>query len=460
MYTLRYIWGQYASPLMLLLLLAAVGVGIVGGVVLGRVRARRGKAPLSRGTYLVGVLLWLWLVGMVFVTLLGSRGIWGSGEVNLQLFLAWEEAWYAGDRTAWLYIVLNLALFLPLGVLLPLLGTRFRKVTWVLGTAAVLSLAVELLQFVLRRGSADIDDWFLNVLGAFLGWCLLRFVLGLKKREKKAVGYLLPPVACALVFCGIALAYQAQLYGMLPVQDVHQVEMSGVEVRVDCSLPDLGETAAIYYAEPQTEETCDAYARPLLTALGEDFDAMQAERSEYRVDYTDPVKHSSLQVSLLGERSVLYQNPSGAAEAAPATKNREAALETLRAVGVSLPEAAVFSVDETGAYCFTVDAVEDQALYQGDVSYTEGADGQILSLWDHLTVAPQSGTAAIRTPAEAVELIRDGRFLDAAGAISNGESVLTIQGIELIYWRDSKGYDQPVYSVTTDRGTVYVAALY
>ena len=130
--------------------------------------------------------------------------------MNLQLFLAWEEAWYAGDRTAWLYIVLNLALFLPLGVLLPLLETRFQKVTWVLGTAAVLSLAVELLQLVLRRGSADIDDWFLNVLGAFLGWCLLRFVLGLKKREKKAVGYLLPPVACALVFCGIALAYQAQ----------------------------------------------------------------------------------------------------------------------------------------------------------------------------------------------------------------------------------------------------------
>lgn len=216
MVTLRYVWNQYASPLMLLLLLVAVVVGVAVGVGLARVRVRRGKAPLSRGTYLVGVLLWLWLVGMVCVTLLGSRGIWGSGEVNLQLFLAWEEAWYAGDRTAWLYIVLNLALFLPLGVLLPLLETRFQKVTWVLGTAAVLSLAVELLQLVLRRGSADIDDWFLNVLGAFLGWCLLRFVLGLKKREKKAVGYLLPPVACALVFCGIALAYQAQPYGMLP----------------------------------------------------------------------------------------------------------------------------------------------------------------------------------------------------------------------------------------------------
>lgn len=262
MATLRYVWNQYASPLMLLLLLVAVVVGVAVGVGLARVRVRRGKAPLSRGTYLVGVLLWLWLVGMVCVTLLGSRGIWGSGEVNLQLFLAWEEAWYAGERTAWLYIVLNLALFLPLGVLLPLLETRFRKVTWVLGTAAVLSLAVELLQLVLRRGSADIDDWFLNVLGAFLGWCLLRFVLGLKKREKKAVGYLLPPVACALVFCGIALAYQAQPYGMLPMQSVERVEMSGVEVHTDCPLPDVGETAPVYYAAPWTEANCDEYARP------------------------------------------------------------------------------------------------------------------------------------------------------------------------------------------------------
>ena len=131
MATLRYMWNQYASPLMLLLLLAAVVVGVAVGVGLARVRVRRGKAPLSRGTYLVGVLLWLWLVGMICVTLLGSRGIWGSGEVNLQLFLAWEEAWYAGDRTAWLYIVLNLALFLPLGVLLPLLEKTLSAAAWV-----------------------------------------------------------------------------------------------------------------------------------------------------------------------------------------------------------------------------------------------------------------------------------------------------------------------------------------
>ena len=441
MATLRYIWNQYASPLMLLLLLVAVVVGVAVGVGLARVRVRRGKTALPRGTYLVGVLLWLWLVGMVCVTLLGSRGIWGSGEVNLQLFLAWEEAWYAGDRTAWLYIVLNLALFLPLGVLLPLLETRFQKVTWVLGTAAVLSLAVE----------------------------LLRFVLGLKKREKKAVGYLLPPVACALVFCGIALAYQAQPYGMLPMQSVERVEMSGVEVNTDCPLPDVGETAPVYYAAPWTEANCDEYARPLLTALGEDFDAMEAERSEYRVDYTDPVHHSSLQVLFLGGFYALYQNQSGATEPAPATASREEVLQKLRSLGIPLPDQADFST-EAGAYCFTVDGVEDGVLYQGQVTCTYREDGQILSLSDELAAVPQSGEVSICPPEKAVEQVRDGKFLDTDGRLSAGRSVeeggvvrsdidtLTIQSITLAYLRDTKDYYQPVYAVKTDKGILYTLA--
>lgn len=54
MATLRYVWNQYASPLMLLMLLVAVVVGVAVGVGLARVRARRGKTALPRGTILWG----------------------------------------------------------------------------------------------------------------------------------------------------------------------------------------------------------------------------------------------------------------------------------------------------------------------------------------------------------------------------------------------------------------------
>lgn len=253
------------------------------------------------------------------------------------------------------------------------------------------------------------------------------------------------------------------------MQSVERVEMSGVEVHTDCPLPDVGETAPVYYAAPWTEANCDEYARPLLTALGEDFDAMEAERSEYRVDYTDPVHHSSLQVLFLGGFYALYQNQSGATEPAPATASREEVLQKLRSLGIPLPDRADFST-EAGAYCFTADGVEDGVLYQGQVTCTYREDGQILSLSDELVAVPQSGEVSICPPEKAVEQVCDGKFLDTDGRLSAGRSVeeggvvrsdidtLTIQRITLAYLRDTKDYYQPVYAVKTDKGILYTLA--
>ena len=72
----------------------------------------------------------------------------------------------------------NVILFLPLGILLPLIDIRFRSLTKVIFTAAGLSLGIETIQFLLRfigSGRAvDIDDVLLNTLGACLGYALFR----------------------------------------------------------------------------------------------------------------------------------------------------------------------------------------------------------------------------------------------------------------------------------------------
>lgn len=196
---------------------------------------------------------------------------------------------------------------------------------------------------------------------------------------------------------------------------------------------------------------------------------MEAERSEYRVDYTDPVHHSSLQVLFLGGFYALYQNQSGATEPAPATASREEVLQKLRSLGIPLPDQADFST-EAGAYCFTADGVEDGVLYQGQVTCTYREDGQILSLSDELVAVPQSGEVSICPPEKAVEQVCDGKFLDTDGRLSAGRSVeeggvvrsdidtLTIQRITLAYLRDTKDYYQPVYAVKTDKGILYTLA--
>lgn len=74
-----------------------------------------------------------------------------------------------------LYNVLgNLALFLPLGMLVPTLFLSFRSIHRVFFTGLVSSLAIEFLQFWFALGSFDVDDLLLNLVGALSGYALFR----------------------------------------------------------------------------------------------------------------------------------------------------------------------------------------------------------------------------------------------------------------------------------------------
>ena len=72
----------------------------------------------------------------------------------------------------------NVALFMPLGILLPLVSNRFLRLKRVLLFALLLSLSVESIQFLLRffgnPRAVDIDDVILNTLGACVGFALYK----------------------------------------------------------------------------------------------------------------------------------------------------------------------------------------------------------------------------------------------------------------------------------------------
>lgn len=72
----------------------------------------------------------------------------------------------------------NLALFVPLGILLPLTSNRFRTLRRVLLFALCLSLSIEAIQFLLRffgnPRAVDIDDVILNTLGACVGFAIYK----------------------------------------------------------------------------------------------------------------------------------------------------------------------------------------------------------------------------------------------------------------------------------------------
>ena len=73
----------------------------------------------------------------------------------------------------------NVVMFAPLGFLLPLLGSRYRRFAITAAVAVAASLGIELVQLVLllavtARRSVDVDDVILNVTGACLGYLVWR----------------------------------------------------------------------------------------------------------------------------------------------------------------------------------------------------------------------------------------------------------------------------------------------
>ena len=67
--------------------------------------------------------------------------------------------------------ILNVFLFMPLGFLAGV-AVKNRRMLKVLGIGLLISLSIEIMQYVFRRGVCNIDDLMHNVLGCFIGYSL------------------------------------------------------------------------------------------------------------------------------------------------------------------------------------------------------------------------------------------------------------------------------------------------
>ncbi|WP_404331591.1 VanZ family protein [Mesobacillus maritimus] len=77
----------------------------------------------------------------------------------------------------------NLFMFLPMGIYLPFFIKRISKVGIFIISMIVVLFFLETVQIVSRRGSFDVDDFILNMIGALLGYGIwkMKFVQNLLK---------------------------------------------------------------------------------------------------------------------------------------------------------------------------------------------------------------------------------------------------------------------------------------
>ncbi len=168
----------------------AIMLGLALAAPLAVVQWRR-SVPAARA--FTQCLLLVYLLGVLAVATSPLRQVtaselaWFAHSVNLVPFATVSEllARDSADQAV-RQLLGNVVLFVPLGVLLPVLSARIRTVRSVAVAGLVASMSIEFLQLSLwaaRLGarSLDIDDVILNTLGACLGFALWRLASGSRR---------------------------------------------------------------------------------------------------------------------------------------------------------------------------------------------------------------------------------------------------------------------------------------
>lgn len=144
------------------------------------------------GRKLLTLLFWIYIAALLRITVFREDfsfdHLMENGNVNPELFTAYIPFLRGGF--IWLFIYLfvgNIVWFIPLG---GYLVWRHPKCSVLLATLTgfLLSLAIEISQYVFGVGVTELDDLVLNTTGTLIGAVFIRVVQRLKDRKEKHHG--------------------------------------------------------------------------------------------------------------------------------------------------------------------------------------------------------------------------------------------------------------------------------
>lgn len=449
--TIFHVFQQAVRPA-----LTGLATGAVLLVLLNRKHRQEGT-QFPKGQAVAVLLLLCYLGGLVAITVM-SRMENGMQMYQLYPFLAFWEAWNAFTLQVWLNPLLNIAMFVPLGVFLPLAAKPFRRWYWMLTAGAGTSLIIEVVQYIFGRGQTDVDDLICNTLGAMLGYCLCMLFVSLAgKRWKTAGACALLPALSIVALTSVFLVYHFQPYGNLEDAPIYAADTRGVEWVQECALSDEPGPSGVYWTEPFTTESCDAFAVDFLGRLGAEInfggpDVNYYDNSTFYSDhhtYNLIVNHNDRSYEYTDFRvysDLRYSDKGG-------TITEDELRSALGTLGIDVPDAARFvTVDEErGKYAFRAECVvEDGVLTAGELT-CHIAEGGILHEVDNaLSVSTLHGNAAAISSREAYERLCAGRFSWKDVPVFNylKPNQVRVTACHLEYMTDSKGFRQPVYVFT------------
>ena len=108
-------------------------------------------------------------------------------RVNLKPFV--HILWFETKRDLLLNLIGNVAMFIPSGIILPVLYPRLRSFCRTAAAGAGISLCIELLQLPFFDRATDIDDLILNTAGCAVGYLICAAVRRCLKADRNRTNH-------------------------------------------------------------------------------------------------------------------------------------------------------------------------------------------------------------------------------------------------------------------------------
>lgn len=389
-----------------------------------------------------------YLIVVTLVTLINRSHFLYEQNASFELFSSYRLAMLEFNMREWRNILLNIAMGIPLGILLPCVFQKMKHWWLTYATGLLLTIFIEVTQLVTHRGIFEIDDIFNNTLGCIIGFGFYAIGLALyRKINKKQIKILstlvfqLPLCLTILSFSYLFISYSHQELGNLKQDYYKTANMSHTKVTSLVSLDEKTTVQMVYQIKQYTLDECYQMAEDLFDKYGLSLDDKQTDIYDDSVYFYDSNRQMIITIDYTGgTMDISFSN-----ESQPLTKDltEKEVREYLVKKDIIVPEQATFSQIETGYYEFSINTILDQQYLEGSLSVQINDDFTLSSLSNQISTYETYKSFPIISQQQAFQMIKDGQFNQDWMLSLDDE--LIIHSVQLVYKEDSKGFYQPVY---------------
>lgn len=346
------------------------------------------------------------------------------------------------------------------------LNKRFRKFSWMFGSAFLMTLFIEAIQLITGYGIFELDDIFNNLLGAIIGYGIVMTIINLvEKRNKifeKSIIYLMPLFLLILGSITIVTVYNLKEYGNLYISHNYKINMKDIDLTLNT---DIEDTEILLKHNKYRTNKVPIYKAPICDKnRGEEFfiEFLQDKTLADKVEI-DPYNDMAI-YWISGETtysmwldykggSYRYEDFSSFDEGVEKSDaDKERVLKELENFNISLPDSAIFNIenkqDEKGIFEWTIDNyIGKDYIINGNLSVSYYNDNTIKDINNGIIRYEKEKNVKLKSKKQAYEEFKNGKF-----NFYNSDSIdkIIIESISLSYMMDSKGFYQPIYKFESE----------